>query len=101
MKMGWKRFKTDMEKHYENYGHPSGIPQNWNGRIYGLPVDPIVISIAILVYLFALIPFTLLFILFHSFRAIKMQFDSFKGTMLDLKCSMDCFKFYSKIKPLQ
>ena len=101
MKMGWKRFKTDMEKHYENYGHPSGIPQNWNGRIYGLPVDPIVISIAILVYLIALIPFTLLFILFHSFRAIKMQFDSFKGTMLDLKCSMDCFKFYSKIKPLQ
>ena len=101
MKEGWKRFKTDMEKHFENYGHRSGIPQDWNGRIYGLPVDPIVISIAIIIYLIVVIPFSLMYILLHTFRAIRRAFDSIKGTMLSLKCSMDCFRFFSKIKPLQ
>ena len=101
MKDGWKRFAKDMEKHYENYGHPSGIPQDWNGRIYGLPIDPIVICIAIIIYLIILIPFSLLYILVHSFRAIRRAFESIKVTMLSLECSMECFRLFLKIKPLQ
>ena len=31
----YKRFTEDIKKFAENYGHESGIPQNWDGRVYG------------------------------------------------------------------
>ena len=38
-----------MQSFYSNYGHQSGIPVNWDGRVYGLPVDPVIVIIALLV----------------------------------------------------
>ena len=32
----YNRFTEDIKKFAENYGHESGIPQNWNGRVYGM-----------------------------------------------------------------
>ena len=55
----WKRYVTDVRAHVENYGHESGIPKNWDGKIYGLPVDPITIVMAILFYVYAAPPTTI------------------------------------------
>ena len=35
----WKKYVTDTERLFENFGHPSGIPQDWDGRVYRMPVD--------------------------------------------------------------
>ena len=36
LKEFWKRYVTDTERLFENFGHPSGIPQDWDGRVYGM-----------------------------------------------------------------
>ena len=55
---GKKMFVTDMEKYFENYGHPSGIPAGWNGKVFGLPLDPVVFIIGVGVYLLVVVPFS-------------------------------------------
>ena len=59
LKKFWQRYVTDMQAHVQNYGHESGIPENWDGRIYGLALDPITIVMSILFYVYAVIPITL------------------------------------------
>ena len=54
----WKRYVTDVKAHVENYGHPSGIPENWDGKMYGLPLDPMTIVMSILFYVYAVVPVT-------------------------------------------
>ena len=38
---------SDVRRFSQNFGHPSGIPRDWDGRVYGLPVDPIAVIISI------------------------------------------------------
>ena len=52
----WKRYVTDIKAHVENFGHETGIPENWDGKIYGLPVDPMTIVMAILFYAYGIPP---------------------------------------------
>ena len=59
LKEFWKKYVTDTERLFENFGHPSGIPQDWDGRVYGMPVDPIKIIINLCLYLVTLLPVSL------------------------------------------
>ena len=59
MKVGWKKFATDTDTFFTNYGDPSGIPDGWDGRVYGLPIDPVVFVISLIIYLIVFIPFSL------------------------------------------
>ena len=58
IKKFWTRYVDEMEAHVRNYGHESGIPENWDGKIYGLALDPITIVMSILFYVYAVIPVT-------------------------------------------
>jgi len=68
----WKRYVTDVKAHVDNYGHESGIPENWDGRIYGLPLDPITIVMGILFYFYAIFPVTLGVIFLISIKALPI-----------------------------
>ena len=52
----WLRYVTQVKAHVENFGHETGIPENWDGKIYGLPVDPMTIVMAILFYAYGIPP---------------------------------------------
>ena len=58
LKGAWKMFWKDTKKFAENYGHESGIPQNWDGRVYGLAIDPLVVIIALFLYIIGVIGMT-------------------------------------------
>ena len=58
IKKFWTRYVDEMEAHVRNYGHETGIPENWDGKIYGLALDPITIVMSILFYVYAVIPVT-------------------------------------------
>eukprot|EP00092_Neocalanus_flemingeri_P014434 GFUD01015573.1.p1 GENE.GFUD01015573.1~~GFUD01015573.1.p1 ORF type:complete len:737 (+),score=107.38 GFUD01015573.1:170-2380(+) len=68
----WKKFATDVESFSRNYGHPSGIPMDWDGRVYGLPVDPIAVIISLFLYIFATIPVTIGVFLIFIIKAIPI-----------------------------
>ena len=68
----WHRYVTDVKKYVVNYGHPSGIPQNWNGRIYGMPLDPFHIVMGILFYAYAILPVTLFITVIIVIKAIPI-----------------------------
>lgn len=48
----WEYYVTNIEEFVANYGHESGVPENWDGKVYGLPIDPItlIVGIFLLVY---------------------------------------------------
>ena len=77
MKAGWKKFATDMDAIFINYGDPSGIPDGWDGRVYGLPINPMVFVISLLVYLTVLIPFSLIIFFIFLIKALPI----FLGTL--------------------
>lgn len=58
-KVAWMKFATDVNRIYQNYGHQSGIPLNWDGSVYGLPVDPIAVILSIFLYLVSLLPISI------------------------------------------
>ena len=51
----WNKFTKDAEQFAENYGHWSGIPENWDGTIYGMAIDPIIIILSLFLYVIAII----------------------------------------------
>ena len=55
LEKAYTKFTVDIKRYADNYGHVSGIPDNWNGKVYGLGVDPLVIAIAIFLYAFGVI----------------------------------------------
>ena len=106
MKVGWKKFATDTDTFFTNYGDPSGIPDGWDGRVYGLPIDPVVFVISLIIYLIVFIPFSLVTFSIFLIKAAPI----FLGTLtqfwksLNISASLAWYrKFienYSKIKPL-
>merc|ERR1712142_1374584 len=54
--VAWMKFATDVERISQNYGHASGIPLNWDGSVYGLPVDPVAVILSFFLYLISLLP---------------------------------------------
>ena len=62
----WNDFRTGIKKYWEmhvnfvkvldtNYDHPTGIPQNWQGTIYGLPIGPTQIIFGLLLTIHGII----------------------------------------------
>ena len=75
----WKKYVTDIERLFDNFGHPSGIPQDWDGRVYGLPVDPIKIVTNLCLYLIALLPISLGTFAIFAIKAVPI----YLGTLVE------------------
>ena len=96
LKKFWEKYVTDMERLFNNFGHPSGIPQDWDGRVYGLPVDPIKIITNVLLYLVALLPISLGTLVIFAIKAVPI----FLGTLVQFWKTMNigaAFAWYKKV----
>ena len=92
----WKKYVTDTERLFENFGHPSGIPQDWDGRVYGMPVDPIKIIINLCLYLVALLPVSLGTFGIFAIKAIPI----YLATLLEFWKTLDivsALTWYKKV----
>ena len=68
----WKKFTKDAKKIADNYGHSSGIPENWDGTVYGLAVDPVVIIVALFLYVMALFYMTPVMLTIFAIKALPI-----------------------------
>merc|ERR1719222_982272 len=96
LKKFWEKYVTDMERLFNNFGHPSGIPQDWDGRVYGLPVDPIKIITMLLLYLVALLPISIGTLVIFAIKAVPI----FLGTLVQFWKTMNigaAFAWYKKV----
>jgi len=87
----WKKFATEIVGFSQNYGHPSGIPDNWDGTVYGLSVDPIVVILSIFLYIFSVIPLSLGVGIIFIIKAIPI----FLGTVNEFSKSINLCKAVS------
>ena len=81
----WKKFVSDVNRFARNFGHPSGIPQDWDGTVYGLPIDPITVIISSILYLVSAIPVSLGVLLIFTIKAMPI----FLGTLLEFWKTMN------------
>ena len=52
----WEVFATSVDQLAVDYGSSSGIPENWNGRVYGTGTfDPLIIFLSIILYVLTLV----------------------------------------------
>lgn len=65
-------YVVDTKKMAENYGHSSGVPEGWDGRVYGMPLDPITIIFGILITINALICVPIGFFVIITVKAVPM-----------------------------
>ena len=72
LEKAYAKFTIDIKRYADNYGHVSGIPDNWNGKVYGLGVDPLVIAIAIFLYAFGVILMSPLILLTFILKAVPI-----------------------------
>ena len=70
---------SDVQRFSANFGHPSGIPQDWDGRVYGLPVDPIAVIISVFLFLLSLVPVSLGVFVIFAVKAVPI----FLGTLVE------------------
>ena len=84
----WTKFATQVDQFAENYGHWSGIPENWNGTIYGLAFDPIMIVLSIFTYFIGVIPVSIAVFIIFTIKAIPI----FLGTLVEFWKSISIFK---------
>ena len=89
--IAWMKFATDVKRISQNYGHQSGIPLNWDGSVYGLPVDPIAVVLSIFLYLISLIPISLGAFITFLVKAIPI----FLGTLKEFWKSLNIGKSLS------
>ena len=101
----WKKFKTEIEENAENYGHESGIPNNWDGTVYGLAVDPLVIAIALILYIIGVISMSPLILVTFILKAVPMfvatlmkYWENGNGVKNSVTFYVDCIKKYSKFE---
>ena len=73
----WKKFTKDVKKFADNYGHESGIPHDWDGTVYGLAVDPLVVIIAIFVYIIGAIAMTPTIFVIFILKALPIFLETF------------------------
>ena len=73
----WKKFTKDVKKFADNYGHESGIPQDWDGTVYGLAVDPLVVIIAIFVFVIGAIAMTPTIFVIFILKALPIFLETF------------------------
>ena len=96
LKKFWEKYVTDMERLFNNYGHPSGIPQDWDGRVYGLPIDPIKIVTNAFLYIIALLPISVGTFVVFAIKAVPI----FLGTLVELWKTMNigaAFNWYKGV----
>ena len=73
----WRKFTTDVKEFADNYGHESGIPHDWDGTVYGLVVDPIVVIITIFVYIIGAIAMTPIIFVIFILKALPIFLETF------------------------
>ena len=73
----WRKFTKDVKKFADNYGHESGIPHDWDGTVYGLVVDPIVVIITIFVYIIGAIAMTPIIFVIFILKALPIFLETF------------------------
>jgi hypothetical protein len=102
LKEFWKKYATDAKEFANDYGHPSGIPRNWDGNIYGGLFNPIVITVALITFLHGLITMpigtaliiTIKFIPMYAFIVIRYAKE---GTAKAIKWYKEGFESWAKI----
>ena len=101
----WKKFKTEVKEYAENYGHESGIPNNWDGTVYGLAVDPLVIAIALFLYVIGVVSMCPLILVTFILKAVPMfvatlmkYWENGNGVKKAVTFYVDCIKKYSKFE---
>ena len=87
----WKTYVTDMEVSFQEFGHPSGIPRDWDGRVFGLSVDLTKIITNVVLYLIATPPISLGTFVIFSVKAVPI----FLATLLE------AWKLMKNVRPLQ
>jgi hypothetical protein len=103
----WEEYVTGAERRYENYGHTSGIPQNWDGRVIGLPVDPLKIILNIILYAVSVVPISLgVFVIFliravPIFLAALVEFVKVLNIVAAVKWYKKWIENYANIKILE
>ena len=68
----WTIFKTRVEEFTEEYGHPSGIPQNWDGRVYGQCFDPVAATLSVILYIISVVPLSLSIFFIFIIKAVPI-----------------------------
>ena len=73
----WKRFATQIDEFTANYGHESGIPDNWDGTVYGMVAfDPVTIIFSVILYIIGVIPTTTSVASIFIIKAIPIYLES-------------------------
>jgi hypothetical protein len=92
----WEKYVTGAERRYENYGHTSGIPQDWDGQVIGLPVDPLKIILNIILYVVSVVPISLGVFVIFLIKAVPI----FLAALVDFVKVMNivaAVKWYKKV----
>ena len=77
LEKAYTKFTVDIKRYADNYGHESGIPNNWDGKVYGLGVDPLVIAIAIFLYIFGVVSMSPVILLIFIVKAVPIFVATF------------------------
>jgi hypothetical protein len=122
LKKFWKIYATDAKEFANDYGHPSGIPNNWDGTMYGGLWNPLLVTVAVITFLHGLITMsigtvliiTIKFIPMYAFvvirfaregteKAMKWYVEGFKSWAKTCKIENYCdlMEGYTKISPLK
>ena len=123
VKKFWKTYATDAKEFANDYGHPSGIPKNWDGTIYRISLfNTILITVAIITFLHGLITMsvgtvliiTIKFIPMYAFVVIRYANEGTKkalnwyvegftswAKLCKIEKYGDLLKGYMKISPLK
>ena len=70
--VAWYRISTKVEEFGQNYGHATGIPQNWDGRVFGGRIDAIKIIISIIMYCVTVVPLSISIFCLFIVKAIPI-----------------------------
>ena len=121
LKKFWKVYVEDAEAFAEDYGHPTGIPNNWDGRVYGGYFNPLTITLGAILFVYGLVTMTvgtthvivLKIIPIYIFAIIKTwkNYNPVKAAKIykdvlicwlkggTVKHYCDCIKAYWKLSP--
>ena len=81
MKKFWKVYVTDAKAFADDYGHPTGIPNNWDGSIYGGYFNPLTITLAAILFVYGLPSMTVGTVLIISIKIIPIYIFSLINTI--------------------
>ena len=94
----WKIFKTKVDEFSTNYGHPSGIPLDWNGRVYGGMFNPVSFVLSIILYVISVIPFTISILTIFLIKSLPFFIRVWVETWEKISIAIAKKEFTKKVK---